>query len=256
MSADLHLPLLLAAGAIGAVFALAGFVKGVIGLGLPTIAMGLLSVSLPPAQAAALLVVPSFVSNVWQLLGHPGFIALLRRLAAMLAGVCVGTWLGAGWLTGARSGWATGALGAALVVYALVGLFLPPLRLPRAPWAERVLSPLVGLATGLVTAATGVFVIPAVPYLQALGLEKEALVQALGLSFLVSTLALAATLGRGGAMEAPVMLASLAALLPTLAGMALGQRLRRSAQPARFKRWFFCGLLALGLYLVLRAGLS
>src|SRR6478609_8084073 len=84
----------------GAVFALAGFVKGVIGLGLPTIAMGLLSLQLAPAQAAALLVVPSFVSNVWQLVGHGGLGELLRRLWPMLAGVCAGTWLGAGWLTG------------------------------------------------------------------------------------------------------------------------------------------------------------
>lgn len=235
----------------GAVFALAGFVKGVIGLGLPTIAMGLLSLQLAPAQAAALLVVPSFVSNVWQLVGHGGLGALLRRLWPMLAGVCAGTWLGAGWLTGGMSRAAGAALGIALVAYALMGLLLKPWRL--RPGLERRLSPLVGLATGLVTAATGVFVIPAVPYLQALGLEKESLVQALGVSFLVSTLALAATLGGGGALPAPVLAASAAALLPTLAGMAIGQRLRRRAQPERFKRWFFAGLLALGAWLVARA---
>ena len=62
---------------------LAGFVKGVIGMGLPTIAMGLLSVAMPPAQAAALLVVPSLVTNVWQIAG-PGWWALMRRLATML----------------------------------------------------------------------------------------------------------------------------------------------------------------------------
>lgn len=235
----------------GTVFVLAGFVKGVIGLGLPTIAMGLLSLQLPPAQAAALLVVPSFVSNVWQLLGHPGLRLLARRLATMLGGVCIGTWLGAGWLTGGPNRWAGAAVGLALVAYASMGLLMKPWRLP--PGQERLCSPLVGLATGLVTAATGVFVIPAVPYLQSLGLEKESLVQALGLSFLVSTLALAATLGGGGALPGPVLAASVAALLPTLAGMALGQRLRRGTRPERFKRWFFIGLLALGITLVLRA---
>lgn len=252
MPADLFHPtfwLLLAFA--GAVFTLAGFVKGVIGLGLPTIAMGLLSLQMAPAQAAALLVVPSFISNVWQLLGQGSLAALLRRLWPLLAGVCVGTWLGAGWLTGGATRWAGAALGLALIAYALVGLLLKPWRLP--PGWERVLSPLVGLATGLVTAATGVFVIPAVPYLQALGLEKEALVQALGVSFLVSTLALAATLGGGGALPVPVLAASLAALLPTLGGMAVGQWLRRRTRPERFKRWFFLGLLALGAWLLARA---
>ena len=58
-------------GVLFATFLLAGLVKGVIGLGLPTIAMGLLAIVLPPAQAAALLVVPSFVTNVWQLAFGP-----------------------------------------------------------------------------------------------------------------------------------------------------------------------------------------
>ncbi|RUZ51274.1 sulfite exporter TauE/SafE family protein, partial [Mesorhizobium sp. M7A.F.Ca.CA.004.05.2.1] len=52
---------------IGAVFLAAGFVKGVVGMGLPTVAMGLLAVTMPPAQAAALLLSPSLVTNLWQL---------------------------------------------------------------------------------------------------------------------------------------------------------------------------------------------
>ena len=245
------LPLsLLALGA--AVFTLAGFVKGVIGMGLPTIAMGLLSVAMPPAQAAALLVVPSLVTNVWQIAG-PGWGALLRRLATMLIGVCLGIAAGAGWLTGQGNGSTRviAALGVALVAYALLGLM--KVRLQVNPRRERWLSPMVGLATGLVTAASGVFVIPAVPYLNALGLEKEDLVRALGISFLVSTIALAVSLRSGGAFELGNAMGSLLALLPALAGMALGQWVRLRVQPEQFKRIFFSGLLALGSYLVLRS---
>jgi hypothetical protein len=65
--------------AITAIFVLAGFVKGVIGLGLPTVAMGLLALVMTPAQAAALLVVPSFLTNVWQAMG-PELTPLVRRL--------------------------------------------------------------------------------------------------------------------------------------------------------------------------------
>ena len=71
-------------------------------MGLPTVAMGLMSVVMPPAQAAALLVVPSLVTNVWQIAG-PGWWALLWRLATMLAGVCLGIAAGAGWLTWGRA---------------------------------------------------------------------------------------------------------------------------------------------------------
>ncbi len=243
---------LLALGA--AVFALAGFVKGVIGMGLPTIAMGLLSVAMPPAQAAALLIVPSLVTNVWQIVG-PGCWALLRRLATMLAGVCLGIAAGAGWLTGQGNGSTRviTALGVALVAYALLGLM--KVKLQVNPRHERWLSPLVGLATGLVTAASGVFVIPAVPYLNALGLDKEGLVRALGISFLVSTFALGVSLRSSGAFELGNAMGSLLALLPALAGMALGQWVRLRVQPELFKKIFFCGLLALGSYLVLRSAL-
>lgn len=240
----------------GAVFVLAGFVKGVIGMGLPTIAMGLLSVAMPPAQAAALLVVPSLVTNLWQIAG-PGWWALMRRLATLLAGVCLGIAAGAGWLTeqghgqGGGSARVTAALGVALLVYALLGLM--KVKLQVNPAHERWLSPLVGLATGLVTAASGVFVIPAVPYLNALGLGKDDLVRALGISFLVSTLALAVSLRSGGALELGHAMGSLLALLPALAGMALGQWVRLRVQPELFKKIFFIGLLSLGSYLVLRS---
>ncbi|HEX2887135.1 sulfite exporter TauE/SafE family protein [Vineibacter terrae] len=236
--------------AIAAVFLLAGFVKGVIGLGLPTVAMGLLGAIMAPAQAAALLIIPSFVTNIWQLVAGPRMWPLLRRLWLMMLGVCAGTWAGAGWLTGEGAGRATVGLGIALVVYALVSLAAVRLHVPAH--AEPWLSPVVGAATGLVTAATGVFVIPAVPYLQALDLDKEELVQALGLSFTVSTVALAAGLARDGAFAASLAGTSLLALVPALAGMLAGQYLRLRVQPETFRRWFLLGLLALGAYLTLR----
>ncbi|MBC8057139.1 MAG: sulfite exporter TauE/SafE family protein [Rhizobiales bacterium] len=237
---------------VAAIFALGGFVKGVVGLGLPTIAMGLLSVLMLPAQAAALLVVPSLVTNLWQI-GGPGMLALLRRLAPMLLGVCAGAWLGAGWLTDTGSSLATLGLGLSLIAYAALGLL--KWRMHVMPSHETRLAPLIGLATGLVTAATGVFVIPAVPYLQALGMEKETLVRALGISFLVSTIALGVALGSSGALQATALAGSALALLPALAGMGAGQWLRLRVQPETFKTIFFCGLLALGAYLALRAAL-
>ena len=58
---------------IFAVFVLAGFVKGAIGLGLPSVSMGLMAVVMSPGQAAALVVVPSLVTNFWQMVAGPYF---------------------------------------------------------------------------------------------------------------------------------------------------------------------------------------
>lgn len=233
---------------IVAIFILAGFVKGVVGLGLPTVSIALLSVVMMPAQAAALLIVPSFVTNVWQAFGSHA-LALLRRLGVMLATMVVGTLLG-GWLLPIdNSGRASMALGVMLILYALVGLLLPRFHVSRRQ--EIWLSAPVGLVTGLVTAMTGVLVIPVVPYLQALDLERDDLVQALGITFTVSTVALAAVLIGQHQLSAGVAGPSLAALVAAVAGMAAGQELRKRIDPAQFRIWFFIALLALGAHLLL-----
>jgi uncharacterized membrane protein YfcA len=229
-------------------FLLAGTVKGVIGLGLPTVAMGLLGMAMAPTQAAALLIIPSMFTNVWQLAVGGHLQSLLKRLWPMLLMVSIGTGLG-GYLLGMSSGPAmTRALGTALLLYALSGLFLPAFRVCARH--ERWLGPVCGLMTGIITAATGVFVIPAVPYLQALGLERNQLVQALGLSFTVSTSALALVLLFTGALGSGELGASLIALVPALLGMWLGQWLRQLISALMFKRVFFIGMGALGLHLV------
>src|SRR4029077_9232496 len=127
----------------------------------------------------------------------PSFGRLARRLWPMLAGVVAGTLAGTGLLTGSHAGQAATALGVLLMLYAVLGL--TSVRFSIAPSAEWCLGPLIGALTGLVTAATGVFVIPAVPYLGALNLDKEDMIQALGLSFTVSNIALAAALAAGAA---------------------------------------------------------
>jgi len=234
---------------IAAVFVLAGVTKGVIGLGLPTISMGLLALVMTPVEAAAILFLPSLVTNVWQMVVGPSLRAMTRRLWPMMLAVCVGTWAGAGLMTGAAGRYGAALLGLALMLYAVTGLASIRLIVSRRhePW----LGPLVGGLTGIVTAATGVFAIPAVPYLQAIGLEKEELIQALGLSFTVSTLALAVNLVMAGALKASIAGPGLSALAVALVGVWGGQALRLRMHPETFRRWFFIGLLLLGLYLAL-----
>jgi len=232
-----------------ATFLLAGTVKGVIGLGLPTVSMGLLGLAMAPAQAAALLIVPSTFTNIWQLMLGGHLRGLVVRLWPMLLAIFVGTGIGSLWLGIDGGKWVVHALGGALVLYSLSGLFLPVLRVPARH--EAWLGPLCGVATGIITAATGVFVIPAVPYLQALGLNRDELVQALGLSFSVSTLALALGLLWHGELGGGELGASLLLLVPALLGMQLGQWLRQRISAVMFKRVFFTGLALLGAHLLI-----
>jgi uncharacterized membrane protein YfcA len=232
-------------------FLVAGTVKGVVGMGLPAVAIGLLGLAMAPAQAAALLIVPSLVTNVWQLVAGPRLGALTRRFAVLMIGVCAGTALGIGLLTSGNTTPASAALGSGLAVYGAYGLLSARPRV--SPLAERWLSPIIGLCTGVMTGATGVFAIPAVPYFSALGLEKDELIQTLGLLFTVCTIALAVGLMAHARFPASVATGSVLALVPTLGGMVLGQKVRNRLAPEVFRRWFFVGLVALGAYMALRA---
>jgi uncharacterized membrane protein YfcA len=238
---------------VGCVFALAGFIKGVIGLGLPTISMGLLAIVMPPVHAAAILILPSLITNVWQMLAGPALSVVLRRLWPMMLAVCLGTWAGLGLMTAASARFGTALLGIALALYAITGL--AALRLFVAKQWEPIFSPIVGAVTGLITAATGVFAIPAVPYLQAIGLEKDELVQALGLSFTVSTIALAVNVALGGELQLSIASGTIAGLALACAGMWVGQAIRLRMSPTTFRKWFFAGLMALGAYLAVRSAL-
>jgi uncharacterized membrane protein YfcA len=207
--------------AIVATFVFAGLVKGLIGLGLPTLAMGLLGLVMPPAQAAALLIAPALVTNFWQLAAGRAFWLLVRRLWLMMAGVCVGTWLGAGFLAEGAVEHTRLAIAVVLLLYSCMGLL--DLRLRVSPRAEPWLSPVVGLTTGVLTGATGIFVVPAVPYIQALGLNKDELVQALALAPTVSAIALGVSLADRGSLGWSLAMASGLAVVPALLGMYCGQ---------------------------------
>lgn len=144
----------------------------------------------------------------------------------------------------------TFALGVVLSLYGCMGFAAIRFRVTQR--AERWLSPIVGVATGFLTGATGVFVIPAIPYIQALGLEREELVQALALSPTVSALALGLNLIGGGVLGLSLASASLLAVAPALAGMYIGQRLRQRVSAEAFRRTFFFALIVLGVYLAVR----
>jgi uncharacterized membrane protein YfcA len=238
----------------GFTFVLAGFVKGVLGQGLPTVAVGLLSLIMSPGEAAALVIIPAFLTNIWQSWFGPSLLPLIRRLwptlLASFLGTFVATWAGLGLLTPEAANVARKLLGAALILYGLLGISRIRLRAP--PEAEPWLGPLFGAANGAVSTATGVFMFPVIPYIQSLGLDRDDLVQAQGISFTVSTFALIFVVLGNGTLNVANAGASFVAMAVTFVGMFLGQYVRTFVHPEIFRILFFSGMLVLGGLLTFR----
>ena len=227
--------------AAAAVFLMAGTVKGITGMGLPTVAVSLLGLWMAPSQAAALLVAPSIATNLAQCLG-PHW----RRLAAILWP----TWIGLVLLTlfmpdiAGPASLARRALGTVLIVYGAWGLWSP--RLPALAGRTRWIGLAVGAASGMVAAWTAVFAIPLVPYLQALKLDKDAMIQALGLSFMIATLALAWRLHAAQRLDMDLG-TSLLTIGTAFIGLWLGTQVRARISAAAFQRAILIVLIGLGV---------
>ena len=234
---------------IASAFLLAGFVKGVIGLGLPTVSMGLLALTMAPGQAIAIVIIPAIVTNIWQTFIGRYLRDIMRRLWPLMVGTVIGIWLNGGLLTGPYAAYGTVILGVLLVIYAIVGLSKFNFKVARRD--EKWIGGIVGVATGVISAATGVQVIPSMPFMQAIGMEKDELVQALGVFFTVATVALAFNITAAGLLTSATALPGAVAMVASFAGMFIGQAVRTRMQPDLFRRWFLIAMICLGFYLAI-----
>jgi len=233
-----------------AVFALAGLIKGTIGLGLPAVSMGLLTIFMSPFQAATLLIVPSLLTNFWQLFAEGHVLQLIRRFWLLLTGIIIGSVWSIFPTLGHVEFHSEALLGGMLTLYGFYGLYARTM--PDLSRHETWLSPMMGYLGGALTVATGVIVIPVMPYLQTLHLKRDDLVQALGLVFTTSTVCLAIFLHQNPVEDIPTdYTMSAIALIPALIGMWFGKKIRYRIPEQKFRTVFFIGLMVLGSYMML-----
>lgn len=237
--------------AVCAIYFLAGTVKGTIGFGLPIVAVALSAATIGFKEAIALVLVPAFATNVWQAVAGAELAALARRLWSYLAATGLVIYLAGAILAAADAAALSGTLGALMLAY--TGLTLAGLRPPPPGRNEVWIAPLAGAVNGLVSGISGMFAIVTGPWLATLGLGRDAIIQALGLVFSFSTVVLAVSMGSRSLLTAELGWLSLAATLPTFAGMRLGQSLRGRLSERLFGKVFLGALAALGGYLVARA---
>jgi len=232
---------------IAVAFVIAGIAKGAIGMGMPPIAIGLMSFALPLESAIAIMVVPTMVTNIWQAIYGGHFKPLMRRFGTMAVTAMIGILAVGLLLSDLGSPSTAGWVGVLLVLYSAIALTPYRPRVPRRfePWA----NPLIGIVSGAVAGSTGVAAVPFLPYMQSLEMDRHELVQALGIMFLFITGMLAVSLAMHGAYHLTNSIAGVAAVAPTMAGVWLGQHARRRLSAETFRRIFIFGMMAVGLHL-------
>ena len=237
--------------AILATFFVAGVVKGVIGLGLPSISLALLTVVINLPTSMALLIMPSLVTNIWQAIRGGKFLKILKRLWLLFLTSTLTVWTGSKALAIVDLTLLSALLGSLLMSYAIVSLY--GLRFNIKSRNEWWVGSLTGSVNGILTGMTGSFVVPGVFYLQSIRQEKDELIQSMGILFTTSTLALFFSLQTNEYLTSKLIVCSSISIVPSIIGVLIGQQIREWLSEKIFKNVFFFSLLFIGAYIIVIA---
>jgi uncharacterized membrane protein YfcA len=229
-------------------FFFAGIIKGVVGLGLPTFSLAVLTVFADLPTAMAILVAPSLVLNFWQAVSGDSFKIILVKCWPFMICATVTVLVGAALFLSLEVNQLSAFLGCLIVLYAITGLF--GFQIPVSKTRSKWLGAVFGILNGLFTGLTGSFVVPGVMYLKSLGLNRDQFVQSMGILFTLSTLALLIGLQQNNLFTKEFGEISFYAIVPAIIGMSLGKRVREYFSEKVFNQIFFCVLFVLGAYIV------
>ena len=234
-----------------AAFFFAAFSKGIIGMGFATTCLPIIALGMGLEVALPLVLVPSLASNIIVQIEVGHFRESVRRFWPMVVAAMIGVVIGLVLLTWMETRAAGAALGVVLFVYGLFALKTPNLTLP--PHLEKPLGPVTGLTTGVINGLTGSQLMPVLPYLMALHLDRERFVQAINCSFTASSIVMAAGLSKIGLMTVETALISAIGIIPVWIGLKLGSKIRRLLSPGLFRKLVIYMLMASGMLLLARA---
>lgn len=239
------------AAVAGGAFFFAAFSKGITGMGFATTCLPIIALTMGLEVALPLVLVPSVASNIIVQVEVGHFRESIRRFWPMLVAGMIGVVVGLALLTWMETRLAAAVLGVVLIVYGLFALKTPNLTLP--PRYEKPLGPVTGLATGVINGLTGSQLMPVLPYLMALHLDRERFVQAINCSFTLSSLVMAAGLSKIGLMNTETALVSTLGIVPVWIGLRFGGKIRRRLAPDLFRKLVIYMLMASGALLLIRA---
>jgi uncharacterized protein len=222
----------------------AGFLKGTIGIGMPVVALPLLSLFLDVKSAAMLLSMPLIFSNLPQALEGGKTGRCLMQLTPVFIGMIPGLFLGVRVLLALNAD--TAKIIAGLVLMGVGGMTLLA---PKLQLQSRLVLP-AGMAFGFFGGILGG--IAAMPgplvfiFLLAKGLRGKAFTKEASLYLVVSAGLLALLLTASRAFSWLDVSVSAAAMVPVAIGMYAGQHMRDKIAPETFKTLVLIAVIAAG----------
>ncbi len=242
-------PLVVALATTG--FFLGGLLKGVVGLGLPLVAIPIVAIAMPVDEAIPLMLAPGYITNLLQVRqtwhARTSLLPWWPAIAGMIIGVVVGVQIA----TSAPDQLVKGVLGTLVVVFVLTGF--ARIELPPRLGSNRFVGFGMGSLTGLSGGLTGGFGATLAMYLLACRLEKDRFVWVIGMILFVGVTVLSASLIHAGSFKAEQLAGTLAVLIPSWLGLMAGGYIRQRVSQRVFRNTALTVLLIMGLTLMVGA---
>ncbi|MEM1277420.1 MAG: sulfite exporter TauE/SafE family protein [Pseudomonadota bacterium] len=234
------------------IWLLAGTIKGTVGIGMPTAAVGMMSQIIDPRAAIAMVVVPSMLTNAWQVWRSgdiPGAIQRYKSFLVCLVAMILVFSLGVTALI--QTDTLIFVLGCVVVAFSAISLGWKPPKI--AARYDRLGQVIAGSVAGALGGLTAIWAPPMIVYLTGRRVEKEEFVRASGLIIFVGTTPLLVTFSQNGMMSGSDYLLGAAMTVPALLGFQIGERIRSRLDTERFRIAVLILFLLLGLNLIRRA---
>ncbi len=236
-----------------AVTLFAGFVKGAVGFAMPMIMMSAFTLFLPGPTALALLILPTFATNIAQAFrqGPSAALASANDFRLHIIAVILALAFSAQFVTGLSKPLMAGLLGVPILAFALWQLAgrTMAIRIGHRRQVEVVLGVIGGLYGGI----SGIWGPPLLVLLLSLKLEKQEMLRVQGVVFLIGSVALFAAHLTSGVLNARTLPLSALMVIPALIGSRVGLALQDRLDARRFRRWTLILLALTGANLLRQA---
>lgn len=232
------------------VFFSSAFLKGLTGLGFSTLCVGLLATFIDIKLAIPLVFLPSLSSNFMVMFEAGRFAEAIKRFWFLLLSAIPGLLVGVWFLNNRADEMPKAILGVVMLLYGIWGLKSGDFRFSKTQ--EKRLKGWVGLVSGIVNGATGSQIMPIMPYLLALQMDRNLFIQTINMAFTLNTFIMIACLGKLGILTWKIAGISAIGIVPVAVGIGLGTWLRKKVSDALFRKMVLVFLILLGINLSMK----
>jgi len=232
-------------------FSLGGLVKGISSFGLPTVAIPILVLVLPPPTAISVLAVPLVLSNLFQMLLAGNIKQSIRNHWTLYVPVLLTLPIGVYLLASADG--STLAIILGLVLITVASLELLGISFAIVKTRQTIIAPIVGVISGVIGGMTSLFALLPIFFLVAIGLEKQRFISAVSVLLFSGSTLLAISLQRAdhlGPLEATY---GLIGMIPIVISIWIGTQLQKRVNQAFFRKFVLSLILIIGISMIYRS---